>query len=448
MSDHFDKEIAVSDLLLDPKNPRFLDVSNQVDAIKVMMDSVGEKIYNLASDIIENGLDPLSRICVTPNPEEEHRYIVQEGNRRILALKIMHNPKLLEFAKATTQKKFKKLSEKFLLNPIDHVSCVVYLDGGGNRWIKLKHTGENEGIGIVPWSSQAVDRFNQKLGAKPSLEIQAIDFMRECEGFPDDLKPTLEKIPITSLGRLLGDPDVRNILGVDRKDGILTSKLPPSEVAKGFTKIIHDLNKPEFNVNNIRRKEDRANYIKTFKNEEIPSRQKVMEKPWDLVEPATAEKAKPVKTGGAKPNPISKDRKTIITKKPVLKIEDARINKVYHELRKLDVNTFENAGAILFRVFLELSLDVYIKSKNIDVSVDSKLSKKAQKVAESLLNMGKISKHERKPIDVAVSNKDSIFSIDTFNAYVHNSNMAPKATDLKITWDNLKVFIEKLWENM
>jgi len=31
------------------------------------------------------------------------------------------------------------------------------------------------------------------------------------------------------------------------------------------------------------------------------------------------------------------------------------------------------------------------------------------------------------------------------NAYVHNQNFYPSASELKTSWDNLEPFIEKLW---
>ena len=42
--------------------------------------------------------------------------------------------------------------------------------------------------------------------------------------------------------------------------------------------------------------------------------------------------------------------------------------------------------------------------------------------------------------------EDSIFSIDTFNAFVHNKDFYPEAEQLKKNWDNLEIFFVKLWE--
>ena len=55
--------------------------------------------------------------------------------------------------------------------------------------------------------------------------------------------------------------------------------MPKEEVVKGLTKIIKDLtvDDPEqrLSVNDIYYKEDRENYIETFKRTEIPSKKKV-----------------------------------------------------------------------------------------------------------------------------------------------------------------------------
>ena len=117
-------------------------------------------------------------------------------------------------------------------------------------------------------------------------------------------------------------------------------------------------------------------------------------------------------------------------------------------MKKLEVDKFENAGSILFRVFVELSVDAFIDSSGLTVKENAKLSAKVKEVAHYMINNSIATKHELKPITTAVADINSIFSINTFNAYVHNQHFAPKAKDLKVTWDNFKVFMEKLWDNV
>ena len=77
-----------------------------------------------------------------------------------------------------------------------------------------------------------------------------------------------------------------------------------------------------------------------------------------------------------------------------------------------------------------------------------KLSNKVNVVSKDLITKKIITKHQSKPISTAVTNVNSIFSINTFNAYVHNREFSPIPKDLKTTWDGFETFIKKLWETI
>ncbi|MBK8279612.1 MAG: hypothetical protein IPK94_05600 [Saprospiraceae bacterium] len=48
-----------------------------------------------------------------------------------------------------------------------------------------------------------------------------------------------------------------------------------------------------------------------------------------------------------------------------LKLANPKVNAIYHELLKLDVTKFTNAAGVLFRVFVELSVDSYIEEHKL-----------------------------------------------------------------------------------
>ena len=52
---------------------------------------------------------------------------------------------------------------------------------------------------------------------------------------------------------------------------------------------------------------------------------------------------------------------------------------------------------------------------------------------------------ELKPIRVATGTPDNLVSTNTLNAYVHNPNLAPKADDLKLTWNGFEKFFRTMW---
>jgi hypothetical protein len=79
---------------------------------------------------------------------------------------------------------------------------------------------------------------------------------------------------------------------------------------------------------------------------------------------------------------------------------------------------------------------------------NNKLSKKVADVS-NYMEIHKLSdNHVTKGIRSAVSNKNDLLSIDTFNAYVHNRHFSPIPNNLKTTWDNIQLFIIQIWVNI
>lgn len=86
-------KVSVLDLLLDPANPRFVDMPGQSQEVirKRLLDR--ENVIPLAKSIVSNhGLLPGERVVVC---EEDGDYVVVEGNRRICACQLLLNPTLV-----------------------------------------------------------------------------------------------------------------------------------------------------------------------------------------------------------------------------------------------------------------------------------------------------------------------------------------------------------------
>ena len=110
------------------------------------------------------------------------------------------------------------------------------------------------------------------------------------------------------------------------------------------------------------------------------------------------------------------------------------------------MDDFPNSGSILMRVFLELSLDGYIeKNLSSDISINAQLHRKINAVADHFEKNNIMDKRELKPIRQSLSTKNAIFSTETLNAYVHNKHLNPIPNDLKLMWDNIELFLTKIW---
>lgn len=450
MKDFEIKEINLTDLYLDIDNPRFPILSNQVDVIQriVANQEKENKLLNLAKDIVDNGLNPAEPIIVSPDKADNRKYIVLEGNRRICCLKILGNPDLVKASSPTFIKKLKILSEDYKKLPIKKIDCVVYINRAkANRWIKLKHTGENAGVGTVSWDAQAVARFNQKVEGKYSIALQAIDFLKDSQAVAEETKKRLDKISITNFERLLSDPNVQQVIGVKVSQGKIQTHLEDKEVVKGLTKIVTDLTEKadkKIKVKDIYNKDKRKDYIETFKKGDIPDKTKKTKSTWEF----STKKTYPATSSVSKrSNPLSTSRSTTIPRDCILKIKEPKINKIYSELKDLNIDTYINASSVLLRVFIELSVDYYLESQKIpNINKDSKLRHKVEKVADYLESNSLLDKHKLKGIRVAVNNQNNPLSIDSFNAYVHNRNFSGTADVIKVSWDNFQPFIEKIWD--
>lgn len=161
------KSISISNLIINPDNDRFESVENEKQAIDIMLTKLGDKIYYIAIHILENGLSP-KPFYVMPSKKSNKKFLVKEGNRRTTALKLMANPKLIDSKKhASLKNRFFKLHERFMETPIRKIMCYIYDDvEEADKWVRLEHTGEQNGVGIVEWKPEQVQRFDIKHGKK------------------------------------------------------------------------------------------------------------------------------------------------------------------------------------------------------------------------------------------------------------------------------------------
>jgi len=450
---HAIQELEVDKLLLDVRNPRHDILEKQSETLAEIMLNQKGKLLKLAKDIVDFGINPSDLTIVTPSKDDSGKFIVLEGNRRLAAIQLLCDPTLAALGYDTKNiNTFKLHSERFKKSPVNKLRCVVFSQrADANHWIELRHTGENEGRGVVRWGAKETARFNDLLG-KPSSALQVLEFVRKNADLNEEEKEALKNPNLSSIQRLVGDPYVREALGIDITDGYVTTNLLPEEIMNGLTKLVMDIATQRKSVDDIRHKDDRADYIYEFTKECLPDTNATPVETWKI--PAQASSVKPhVPPGGAvsamagkKSIPLSISRRTLIPPRCVLRIKNAtRINKIYKELRGLEVTGFENACAITFRVFLELSVENYAKAKNIVCNEQESLASKIGKVAKYMESKKLMSKDELKPIRLACSTPDNLVSTHTLNAYVHNPNLSPKADNLKLTWDDFEKFFKTMW---
>jgi hypothetical protein len=221
------KKLKIGSLLLDQSNPRIPPVANQRDALQQVLDDQQEKLANLSESIVEEGISPIDLWFVEKSALHSGKWVVLEGNRRIAALKILSNPSVLTDLTLSNslKKRFETAAKSFSPTAVEPIWCVATTRDDANLWIQRRHTGEDQGRGIVAWNGQAKDRFR---GGSPAL--QALEFVRLNGNLTSDQQAALSGRFITTLGRLVDSPAVRNILGLDLKKKELFSTVAADDL--------------------------------------------------------------------------------------------------------------------------------------------------------------------------------------------------------------------------
>jgi hypothetical protein len=375
--------------------------------------------------------------------------VVLEGNRRLTALKLLEIPTLVPAdLPDSLAKGFRELSARY--SPPATVSCAVVADRQeAQHWLELRHTGENDGVGVVQWGATEKARFSDQVG-KRFFALQAVDFLRNLGGLSPAEVKSLSQTPITTLQRLLADPDVRKTLGLSLTKGTLVTHLPAAEVAKGLRRATLDMAEGRINVNDIRSKTDRAAYLGSFKANDLPTASSatgpalpLAAAPGPAAPPAGAGAAQaPAKSGSTRLQPHV--RKTLVPKSCKIAIGQPRLNAIFHEMRKLNPDEFPNASAILLRVFLELSVDEYLDAKKLGKTPNDKLKEKVRAVVGHMQGQSGVTKLDLAPVHAALT-PDQLFSIVNLHAFIHNAKFHPSANDLLRLWDQMQRFAELLW---
>ena len=264
MSNTFES-INIADIQLDERNPRFTPVSNQKEAINVMFDELGEKLYELAKDISEHGLDPSKRLIVF---KEKGKFIDGDGNRRVTVLKALETPDLIPIKKY--RDKFTELSKEFKKRKIDKVDCAVFESRKAtNHWLEINHGGEQDGRGQITWDSEQKQRF---LGEK-SIGLLAKERLLEDGKITEK---EFQSANITTLDRLLSSKPGKTALSISTSadstafnDMESLEKVYKALIGKSVKEVYHDEDRKKFLLDVLGSLESRgasANNTNTSKN--------------------------------------------------------------------------------------------------------------------------------------------------------------------------------------
>ncbi|GEA41247.1 ParB/Srx family N-terminal domain-containing protein [Bifidobacterium pseudocatenulatum] len=172
--------IMVKDLNLWLDNPRIEPAENESIAVQRIYDESAKKVdksreefMNLVFSIAENGYqNEVEPILVTHTADG--RYVVRDANRRVSALKMLLDPE--SYATILTPQHLERIkgyNKEFARNIPEAVTVAVFEESEQEILediLERKHNGPQSGVGTLPWSLEAKDRFREKNYFSDKLE--------------------------------------------------------------------------------------------------------------------------------------------------------------------------------------------------------------------------------------------------------------------------------------
>lgn len=393
------KMVRTDELPINILNPRYVPQESEIKEMNLIISN--GSIEALIEDIAKYGPDPTENLLVSI--DSEGNYIVEEGNRRLTAIKILNDPEVVPqiiAKRAEFLKKVKQIIESTNFKKIDEIQCAVEEDADKvKHFVKLKHTGQNGGAGRMGWDTESKTRFDTD-----NLFRQYL-----LDTISSILPGKTEKFNFTTIERIISDPDMRKAfsLKLDRK--VPSIEFTTERGKELFEHVIKGLSEGTYKVNHFHSKEDRLRFIK-FLDElypiEIEEDSEIDDGSQDSIdepiEPITDDSSVNINKGpeGEKSNPFKpapppppklddsgngeepKKRRKVLRRQPVPKSRKypfqginyrgdiPGIRSALHELHSIpNIYDFPLAATTLFRTLFECTVQEYIEKNSIEIHV-------------------------------------------------------------------------------
>lgn len=443
---------SVDQLKLWNENPRL----NPTEEHKTLKDfaedltadqSDRQALFDLARSIVDRGFLQFEPIVVWQG--EDARFYVAEGNRRVLVLKLLRNPKQ---APRSIRAFFRRLAEEFDANLVDKIQVIVAPSFDDAEW----YINQRNSMSSLarPWSRLQQQRWIYSQYKKYQGNY---DILKEKTGLTqselDDIIRTLK------IRDFISSPKVKALLTPDEIDEASSHKFPMTVLERFFSS---SLVREQWGINidgsnvKIAANEDSfaeayAHLIKsilghtaikidtrTITNNlsgilnKLPS-VTIGEIEWE-VKPHQYNDANPDSLQSVSPSPNKQP-------KPKLKGDPNR-TKIVHSIYELNTDSFRMLSlfnelkqipfrytaciASAMRVFLDLAVLKYIDSEGLKPAICKEYTTELRKI---ILNtrLEYIKQHcnistQSKNIIGKLLNPTEVYSLEVLNGFVHSEN--------------------------
>lgn len=402
-------------------------------------------IASIASQYI-----PVDPIVVWKDAETE-KFYVAEGNRRILALKLLNNP---EKAPKSIRAKVRELAKDY--KPIEKVKVYIAPSFEDAEW----YINQRNNVSSLqrPWSriqqQRWIETLYKKYGndmavltAKSSMtpgeiesiirNLKIIDLIKSTEvrellSEEEYKKSTSYKFPVTILERFFSNKEVRQQWGMDfvgtdvklqNRSGFLNAYAALlRNIVSDSPEVIVDTRTVTSDLNSILEKLPKVDLSisDTYSTKEIGKEEDAKESKEDT----------PQAQGqytGAKELRGDINRNVLILKCYTLNTTNYRLEGIFKELKRLSVARYTNATAASIRVFLDLSVLNWLQTENLIAEIQKKYKINLREITlKNRLTFveEKISSKSKKASSIIskLLNSENNYSLDVLNGYQHSND--------------------------
>lgn len=454
---------------LDPIEPH--DTLN--DFIEDLLSDNSEKdeFLALVKSIAERGFTSFDPIVVWK--DDKGRFVVAEGNRRVLALKLLRQP---EKAPQSIRKFLRENAKLIDRDSIEKVRVCVSPSYEETRWYILQR--HSTGSLLKRWQrlqqqrfilnayeeqDEDIDATAEVTGLKRSEIIEALRYVglrniATRKEITSQLTTSeredvySHRINMTVLERWFGKKFLRDEWGIEFSgmDIVINSNL--TSFYNAYAKFLKLMLNPSDNELgfpiNTRTIDNRFDEIfkalpkVTFSSTDQPitvtpekldpkKEKEELKNSSDSVENTKQNKdsgqEEPQEPSLAKTVKANPDRNQMVSEYLTINVESFKLLDLFKEFKKLPVNRYKNTSAASLRVFLDLSVDEFIRSKKLDTTLAKKegmaysditLQKRLKFIQDEHVK----SKDANKVIRELLTHSND-HSLNTLNEYIHGTRV-------------------------
>jgi len=462
---------SVDQLRLWAENPRLNPEETHLTlkdfAEDLTLDSADkDDFYELIKSIVQDGFVPADPIVVWKNDEND-KYYVAEGNRRVTALKLLREPEkapksIRSFIRNESNKIDLTTIEKIYVNVAESFEDAEWYINQRNsssslqrRWTRIqqqrwittlyeKYEGNlDKVLSITKLSKSDIEGFIRILKLKDLIKLDEVKNKLTAKEYE---KASSYKFPITILERLFNFSDTRERWGIDFDGTEIIIKSNKKSFYNLFSelikRIVDDSDLDMENKINTRINKDNLQNIfnslpevifddttdststeqsyndninATLNNINNENTENQNENSNELVT------SQPITIQNLKNNP---NRNKLVLSIYELNTDSYRLLGLFSEFKKISL-TYNNTVAASIRVFLDLAVFKYIETENLETALKTQYKDDLKNIQlKKRLEYIKINKLSGKSQNIVsrLLDPSTEYSLDVLNGFIHSQD--------------------------